>query len=269
MKIGISSWAFPWAVGLAGHRQPATPLTPAGLLSRAAAWGAEVVQLADNLHLDRLSCDELAALREQASEAGLILEAGTRGVDPAHLCKYLDITRALGAHLLRTLADGPAPRPYLTEVQAQLREALPHFARAGVAIALENYEAYTTRELAALMARVDSRYLGVCLDTVNSFGALESPEQAIATLAPYAINVHFKDFAIMRTATMLGFTVAGRPAGEGQLDVPMLLEQLARYRRDPNLILEQWPPLLGSIEETVRNEGEWAARGLRYLQSLG
>jgi sugar phosphate isomerase/epimerase len=88
-------------------------------------------------------------------------------------------------------------------------------------------------------------------------------------LAPHAINVHFKDFAIVRTASSLGFTVGGRPAGEGQLDVRMLLEHLVRYGRNPSLILEQWPPFLTSLEETVRNEAEWAERGLRYLKGVG
>jgi sugar phosphate isomerase/epimerase len=61
-------------------------------------------------------------------------------------------------------------------VEGRLREVLPEFARAGVSIALENYEAYATRELAELVARIGSSHLGICLDTVNSFGALESPE---------------------------------------------------------------------------------------------
>jgi len=34
-------------------------------------------------------------------------------------------------------------------------------------------------------------------------------------------------------------------------------------------ILEQWPPLRDSIEETVAMEREWAERGIQYLRSCG
>jgi 3-oxoisoapionate decarboxylase len=269
MKVGISSWAFPWAVGIPSYPRPAHPLTPFTLVSRAAEWGAEVVQIADNLPLDRLAAGELRALRNQAENAGIVLEASTRGVDPAHLDKYLKIASALDSRLVRTLAHHAEPHPNLREIEAQLREVLPEFSRAGVSIALENYEAYTSRELAELVTRVNSHYLGICLDTTNSFGALEGLDQAIATLLPYVINVHVKDFAITRTESSLGFIVAGRPAGEGKLNIRGLLEQIGRYGRNPNLVLEQWPPFCASIDETVRNEADWAARGMRYLKGLG
>jgi 3-oxoisoapionate decarboxylase len=269
MKVGVSSWAFPWAVGIPGYPLPAHPLTPSMLVSRAAEWGAGVVQIADNLPLDRLAADELRGLRNQAENANLLLEVGTRGVDPAHLRKHLAVANALGSRLVRTLPHHAEPHPDLRQVEGMLREVLPEFSRAGVSIALENYEAYASRELAELIDRVDSPHLGACLDTANSFGALEGLDQAIATLLPYAINVHIKDFAITRTESSLGFMVAGRPAGEGKLNIPALLEQIGRYGRNPNLVLEQWPPFRASIDETVRNETEWAARGMRYLKGLG
>lgn len=269
MKVGISSWAFPWAVGIPGYPRPAHPLTPFTLVSRAAEWGAEVVQIADNLPLDRLAASELRALRNQAENAGIVLEVGTRGVDSAHLRKHLAVADALGSRLVRTLAHHAEPHADLREIEVMLRGVLPEFSHAGVSIALENYEAYTSRELTELVERVDSHYLGICLDTANSFGALEGLDQAVATLLPHAINVHVKDFAITRADSSLGFIVAGRPAGAGKLNIRRLLEQIGRYGRNPNLVLEQWPPFCVSIEETVRNEAEWAARGMRYLKGLG
>jgi sugar phosphate isomerase/epimerase len=127
MKLGISSWAFPWAVGIPGYSRPAHPLSPSTLVSRAAEWGAGVVQIADNLPLDRFAAGELRALRNQAENAGLVLEAGTRGVDPEHLHKYLKIASALGSRLVRTLTHNAEPHPDLREIEASFAKCCRNF----------------------------------------------------------------------------------------------------------------------------------------------
>ncbi|HWC00129.1 MAG TPA: sugar phosphate isomerase/epimerase family protein [Bryobacteraceae bacterium] len=266
MSIGISSWTYPWAIGVPGYPPPRQPLGASDLLARAAVFGAGAVQIADNLPLDRLSAADLAALQKQAKDSGLVLEAGTRGVVPEHLRAYLRIARSLGATLLRTLTHTQDSQPDLGEVEAWLREVLPEFAQAGVSLGLENYERHTSRELADLVDRIGSEHLGVCLDTVNSFGALESPEQVLDHLAPHVINLHVKDFEIERIPTRMGFAVTGRPAGEGRLKLDVILERLGRFGRAPNLILEQWPPFVDSVERSIEIEAEWARRGIRFLQ---
>ncbi len=64
--------------------------------------------------------------------------------------------------------------------------------------------------MAALVESIGSYYVGICLDTVNSFGALETTDDVVRILAPYVINVHVKDFAIERIDTMMGYSVTGR-----------------------------------------------------------
>lgn len=262
--IGIGSYSFPWAVGVSGYPQPARPFTARDLVECAEKWGAEVVQVADNLPLEDLNSEELSRLRQSR----LVLEAGTRGVDPSHLRKYLGIANQVGARLLRTLTHTRHSWPGLTEVESHLREVLPDFEHAGVSIALENYEAHSSRELAALVERVGSQHLGVCLDTVNSLGAGEGLAGIVENLAPHVINVHIKDFDIMRARHNMGFSVIGRPAGEGKLNIPRLLERIDRYGRKPNVILEQWPPFTNNIAETIQLEAEWAERGFRCLKNL-
>ena len=254
MKVGIGSWTYPWAIGVKGY-PPRDPLTAVGLLERARTLGAEVVQIADNLPLDAGSP---APLREAA--AGITLELGTRGTDPEQLLRYLEYATALGARLLRTLPGGNGD-------EQRLREVLPEFERHGVVLALENYELLPAAELARLVQRLDSPWVGVCLDTVNSLGALETPAYTIETLAPYAVNIHVKDFDIARVPHKMGFEVTGRPAGRGRLDLRSLLDHVRVHGRDPNLILEQWPPLCGSLEDTIANEAVWAHTGLKYLKA--
>ena len=103
MKIGISSWSCPWAIGVAGYPPPEKPPDAADLLALARETGAEVIQYADNMPLDALSGTELDSLSRVAKTAGIETEAGTRGLDIDNLMRYCDIAVRLGARLVRTL----------------------------------------------------------------------------------------------------------------------------------------------------------------------
>ena len=220
-RLGISSWTFPWSIGVPGHPAPFNPLRPTDLVKKAREFGVRVVQVADNLPLHKLSPRQLQELKETAEECGVELEVGTRGLAAEHLLAYLEIAVSLRAHLLRTIPviteTGSAD---VGEITRRLEEVLPRFAAAGVAIALENYEACPARDLARLVRSFASPYLGICLDTVNNLGALEPPAYVLAELGPYTINLHIKDFVIKRIETKMGFSVTGAPAGSGLLDIP-------------------------------------------------
>ncbi|NLY91996.1 MAG: TIM barrel protein [Firmicutes bacterium] len=265
-QLGISSWSYPWAIGVPGYPAPEKPLTAAGLVEKAKSLGVNVVQIADNLPLHTLSVGELTELRDAAVEYGIELEIGTRGVEPDHLCQYLQIANFLNSRLLRTLTHTATSQPDLPQIETWLRSVLPDFAKAGVVLALENYERHPAGELAALVRKIGHPNLGVCLDTVNNFGALEGPELVLRELAPYVVNLHIKDFAIARIDTAMGYVLTGRPAGEGRLEVLKVIEYLNGKGRSYNIILELWPPFQNNVEETIRNEAEWVKRSITYLK---
>jgi hypothetical protein len=50
------------------------------------------------------------------------------------------------------------------------------------------------------------------------------------------------------------------------LNIDWLLAELRRAGAEPNLILELWTPYMGSVEETIRLEQEWADRSVRFLK---
>ena len=267
-RVGISSWSFPWAVGVPGYPRPAQPLTAPDLIRKTAAFGLDLIQIADNLPLHELSEGELVDLVALARRAGVEIEVGTKGVEPDRLGRYLEIARICGAKLVRTLTHSEVNRPDLGQVAAWVRQVLPAYEEAGVALALENYERHTAGEFAALVRQVGSLNFGICLDTVNNLGALETTAQVLDELAPYVLSLHVKDFEIRRIPCGMGFTVTGAPAGAGRLDTRGLLAEIRRHGRDPHLILEQWPPFLGGLKETIEQEAAWAAQGVRYLVSL-
>lgn len=267
MKLGISSWTYTWAVGVGEYRPP-RPLTPFDLLDRADALGVRVLQVADNLPLDGLTAAELAAFGADAARRGITLEVGAKGLTVAHMRRYLEICGVVGARLLRVVIDSPGDEPEPDEVVARLHVLVPDLASAGVTLGIENHDRFTAQALAGMVQAAESPLVGICLDTVNSFGALEGPGVVVPTLAPYAVNLHLKDFTIRRAPQMMGFVIEGRPVGQGRTDVPWLLQTLAAHGRDVNAIIEQWTPSQGTVDETIALEARWAVESVAYARQF-
>jgi sugar phosphate isomerase/epimerase len=267
MLLGIGSYTYTWAIGVPGY-PPERPLDAVGLLRKAVALGVELVQIADNLPLDQMLPADLGRLKQAARDLGVAIEVGTRGVAPGHLFAYLDLAVRLGSPLVRVVVDTADHRPSEQELVDTLRSLMPAFERAGVSLAIENHDRFQARTLVRLIEQVDSPNLGICLDTVNSFGALEGPEVVVAELGPHVINLHVKDFAIARPGHKMGFAIEGRPAGQGRLDVPWLLQALHDMGRSPNVVLELWTPLQESLIETIALEARWAHKSIAYMRSL-
>jgi sugar phosphate isomerase/epimerase len=264
MKLGIGSYAYAWSIGAPGYPPPRQPLDALGLVQRAAACGVHLVQIADNLPLDALSETALAALLRAAATHTVAIEVGTRGIQPNHLLRYLEIARLCQSPILRVVVDTAAHHPEPQEVVALLRTVLPAFEQAGVTIAIENHDRFKVQTLVDIIRAFDSRFVGICLDTVNSFGALEDPERVVEVLSPYVMNLHIKDFRVRRVSHNMGFVVEGTPAGQGMLDILRLLEQL--NARDFNAILELWPPPEADVEATAAKEQEWVQTSVAHLR---
>lgn len=267
MRLGISSYTYTWAIGVPGY-PPEHPLTALQLLDKAAGLGVHVVQVADNLPLDLLSPQVLNDFQKHAAELDISIEVGTRGIGHDHLCTYLQLAQRLGSPVLRIVTDTADQHPGEDEVVSTLKEIIPEFERAGICLAIENHDRFKAQALARIMNSIDSENAGVCLDTVNSFGALEGPEVVVKVLAPLVVNLHVKDFAIFRASHMMGFTLEGRPAGQGQLNVPWLLQELTGLGLDPNAILEIWTPPEETLAATIVKENAWTASSVEYLRKL-
>lgn len=267
MKLGLSSYTYGWACGAAGTSPP-DPMTPRRLVARAAELGVHLVQICDNLPLDALTGPELDDLARAARDDGVGIEVGTRGIGPANLERQLALAVRFGSPILRVVIDTADHRPGEDEVVATVRAFEPELRAAGVVLAIENHDRFRARTLARIVERVDSEHVGVCLDTVNSFGALEGPEVVVDVLGPSTVNLHVKDFVVRRVPSNMGFVVEGRPAGQGMLDVPWLLGALHRRGRDVNAIVELWTPPEERLEETLRKEAAWAAESVAYLRRL-
>lgn len=268
MRLGIGSYTFAWAVGVRGFPLPPQPMTPLALLDAAAALEVRLVQFADNLPLDRLPPEALDELLARARPLGIELELGMRGIAAEEVHRHLTLAARLGARLLRVVVDTAEHRPPLAEIVAALRGFVPACERLGVTLAIENHDRFPATTLRDLFEQVGHPRIGLCFDTANSLGCMEGANHVLSVLGPYIVNVHVKDVRVARLPHHFGFLVEGRPAGAGQLDIPELLRRVREHGRDPNVILELWPPPADTIAATIAQERAWAEQSVRYLRSL-
>jgi len=265
MRVGLASYAFRWAIGTRDFT-PSDPLTPFGLLGKAAALGAEVVQICDNLPLDSLSGSELTDLAQRAAELGLILEVGIKGSRPEHLRRNLDVARRLGARLLRVVLTDAGWEPSFDEFVAIFQSLLPNLRAVGVTIAIENHFHLLPTELACLIEAINDPLVGVCLDPLNSITKLVGVAETIDVLAPFTVSVHAKDAVVTRPRT--GFYISGCQLGKGLVDLPSMLAAVRAAGRSPNVLLEGWMDRLDDEAATLVQEEAWVRQGVAYLRRL-
>jgi len=264
MKLGISSYTYTWSVGVPGS-EPGEPWDELMLVRKAAELEVDCLQLADNLPLHLMDQQRLLALKLLATEAGIDLEVGARGMKAEVLQRYLEIAELLGSSILRFVIDGPDFTPSVEEVTAIVRSAVPELEKRGIRLAIENHERLRAREFLDIVQGSQSEYVGICLDSVNSMGAGEGIETVTTFLAPYAFNLHIKEFLVERHPHMMGFTIEGRPVGQGQLPLAWMLEQLGPQCQ--SAILESWTPPEESLEKTMAKEARWALESIQYLKT--
>jgi len=265
MKLRIGTYAYMWSIGFPGAA-PERPMTALDLLAKARELGVRVVQIGPNLPLDQLCEAEQEAIVRQARAAELELEIGTRGLETDHLRRFVALAARMGATLLRTIPEIAGGNiPSLPEIAAYLRAIIPDLAAAGVKLAMENGR-IPAQDLDQLLKTLACPWLGITLDTVNSLAIPEGTEEVVKTLARHTLCLHVKDFVVQRVWHMMGFTVEGRPAGKGQLNIPWLLGNLRAADVSPNAILELWPPEQKTLQETIALEQAWAVESINYLR---
>jgi sugar phosphate isomerase/epimerase len=263
MSIGLSTYAFFWQWQPTADR----PMSLAAMIDKTADWGVDRFQICDYPEIESYGAVQLADLDEQAKSRGVILELGTRGVQPEHLARYLELASALDVTLVRSMFNRGDHRPSADEAVELLRTALPPYEAAGVTLALETYEQVPVQTLVNTVERVDSPSLGICLDPANCVAALEHPRATIDATAPYVRNLHVKDFSFTRKDGWVGFTLAGTPMGEGLLDYDYLIDTVRPDERNISKIIEHWLPWQGDSATSCAIEDQWTLHNLDYLRS--
>lgn len=268
MKFGIGSWCYPWSMGVTVGPQPTKKMTAIQLLEKAVEYKVDLVQIAENLPLEKLTRKELEEVKDFAEANGIAIEVGTKGIEKGHLLKLLDVASYLQSPILRVLPAFFGSSAVMKEVETSIRQVIPHFEREGITIVLENTEAFKANDYAGLMKRIDHPRFRMCLDLANALGTMEGPEYVMQKLLPYIGNFHFKDVKVTRSETVIGFSVIGTPAGIGGLSLPWIIEQLEANGMNPSIIVELWPPFTENIQETMLLEDDWVRQSVDYMKSV-
>ena len=261
--IGLGTYAYLWQQS---DRAP-EPLSLVGAFEDTRDQGVELFQICDYAPLERMTDAELRDAARAARDLGLTIELGTKGISPEHLSRFLALAEVFDARLVRSMVYSPDSRPTLAEAETWLRSSIRSFESAGVTLALETYEQLATTDLAALIERIGSPNVGICLDPANVVARLELPSACIQFAAPVVANVHVKDFAFARQDGWVGFTYTGTAMGTGLHDYPALLSAVRPRERGINEIVEHWLPWQGDPETTIRTERDWTRTTLEYLRS--
>jgi 3-oxoisoapionate decarboxylase len=268
MKLGIGSYSYAWSIGIPGS-PPEKPMDAFSLINAAKAHQIKLVQIADNLPLHLLSQKERRRIHQYAADSGIELEVGTRGIKTKNLEQYLDIAQELDSSILRVVIDSPDHKPKPPEVVDILANYIPKFEAADVVLAIENHDRFKCRTLIDILTALNTPYIGICLDTVNSYAAQESTEHIVSELGPFTVNLHIKDYTIERIPSSMGLLTRGTPAGQGMLNIPWLLDLLTnKMDREFNSILELWMPPEPNIHETIQKENDWVNQSISYLRNI-
>ena len=265
MKIGLSSWTFAWSIGVPGYPKPKKPLDFEGLLRRTKELNVHLLQVADNFPLDAFEKRKLEAWASKARKSGIEIEVGTSGASSRILLNYLELARIFNSRIVRTTIRAEEIDKGIEFVTQNINSVIREFEKEEIFLLIENYEQIRSDQLLKILDSVGSSYLGVCLDTTNSIGAVEPIEELVRKFLPYIMELHLKDYRVYRLDHKFGFIITGAPLGEGNLNIDWVLRTLASVKNDIHIILEQWVPFSGSLEETLQLEAEWIWKNLTYI----
>lgn len=211
---------------------------PFRFLANARKLGLRAIQL----RLGGLTLESAMRLEAQAEMADIavegIVQLPRNRLDAEAFRHALSVTHAAGARIARcvlmdgrryeTLHSAAELRQFAERAEKALRLAVPIAEAENIQLAVENHKDLRTIEFLALLERIESEKLGVCLDTGNSMALLEDPHEVIDALAPWALTTHFKDMAVRGYDD--GFLLSEVPLGTGVLDLPRVVQKLEKAR---------------------------------------
>ena len=209
-------------------------------------------------------------LRAYAEDNNLFLEdsvwLGGKTVDLERFEAAVASVKAAGAVAIRGFCGG---RRY---EQFDRREQFDEFAKRSwkniesvapivekyqIPLAIENHKDWLIEHMLERLKRIDSEYVGVCIDTGNSFSLLEHPMDVVKAYAPWAHSVHLNDTAVCEYEE--GFLLADVAFGEGTLDLPAIVDIIRKAR----------PGIKFSAEMSTRNPLKVPCLGEKYWATLG
>ena len=259
MKVGVSMWSYfhTWRKG--GFELPA-------FIREAKKVGADGVELLDFFYndpgSDRISlftqeqvADKRKAAREALRETGLPVpifsvannfakhDPDERAIELKKIAFGVDEALEYGARVVRVFAGDVSDSVAFDDARAYIVKGLAEASRyaheRGIQLALENHGTLVGRSDQVCRMIEDVRdqagndALGANPDTGNFLIVDQPSDQAIREIAPFAMMVHFKDFADapddwagFAYKTVSGKPLVGTAVGEGAVNLAACISAL-------------------------------------------
>jgi len=244
--LGIADYSFNIRSTAKRSGQRIKPLDdPLDLLKHCQSLGAGGVQMEIGIRDKQYT----TTLREYAEAQGMFIEASAslpRAPDDVErFAEMVRTAKQTGAKIIRIAIGGRRYEQFDNAEQFKafaerslesIQLAEPIAAREQMYLAVENHKDWRMSDLLAILKRIDSRYVGVCIDTGNSFALLEDPMEVVRAYAPWAFSVHLKDMTVCEYEE--GFLLADVPLGDGSLDLPAMIDLLRKTKPGIQFSLE-------------------------------
>jgi sugar phosphate isomerase/epimerase len=288
MRLGMHSYTLHlWGLGQNWGIQAAPrpkDIDLMQLMDLAIEWGLDGLHVT-GADLETKDDKRLSDIAEKARSKGLYLEYNCsldEEFDP-RLNETFDnsvlVAHKLGAELVKFSLDIRRKPPlygscFQPEVMRQLADihdliikAVPTIEKFGIPIAIENHTETYADEILWLVDSVNHPLVGVCVDTVNSFGVLEGPEVAVQKLAPYAICNHVCDHKLSRD--QYGARFHGVAIGEGDIDVLKVLNLIRKVSPTDKITFEiEWDIENDTLEVAKEKQLDACKRSIKYLREV-
>ncbi|MDR1534455.1 MAG: sugar phosphate isomerase/epimerase [Planctomycetota bacterium] len=236
----------------------------------AGAMGLKRVQLCENLGFADESIEVLKKWAQVAAMRSIEVEIGMNGLSLENVLRHLRICEVFDAGFLRVvLGQGQsAGDGRLNHFIRILSDLAPVLETAGVKIGVENHFDLTTREIAAILDKVNHPMIGAVFDSTNAIGFIEKPADTLALLSPRLLSVHLKDYRIYKAEA--SYVMTGSVIGEGRQDVRALVRIIMASHPDMNFILEMTVKRREglSVEEAIEEEKRQISVSLDNLNHI-
>jgi sugar phosphate isomerase/epimerase len=157
-----------------------------------------------------------------------------------------------------------------TRAIRNLQTVEPVLARQRFRLALENHKDQLVPEKTAMLQKLGSEYIGICVDVGNNIALAEEAMSVVRALAPYAFTVHLKDQ--VATSCPDGYLLWDAAMGDGFLKLPAMVQVLRAARREVTFNLEVITR--DPLKIPVHTEAYWAtlpvdrAAAFKWIQPM-
>ena len=279
MKIGIDSYCFHRYFGetYPFQRQTTIEWTLEDFLQRAKKWRVEGVSLEScffpnfterTLRKTRDLLDEYRFERVWAWGHPNGLEGGKSKRAVKELEHHFDYADQIGAKVMRIVGGNRSHRDdsvatMIKRLIVALRELSKLAEDYGIVMAIENHIDLTADEMLEVVRSVDSKWLGINLDTGNNIRLHEDCVEECRKMAPYARATHIKDIGVGSGAPKDFTFWPSVPLGAGLIDLNAIVDALKAVNYDGLYCVE-----VDYLREDCPDEETAVEQSIKYLRGL-